>query len=229
MLLPDRGEPDDGVTPGLIGPLQPRLPSIRDAEPPMPARTQKYAPSPAADPPVIDPAVSWVRVAMLLAMFVILWSEAAPEWVAAVLLLAVWTIPGRVIQRLIPKSLRQEPRVIQADSGDTWITHVPSIAAAEADRAVRLPFRVVSGAIALLCMLLAMLPFDEVPLFVRIASFLGGAVFGGIALVPAGDLKRIVPPISTSPRLPAAGGDAEAVERVGAGFQNSRSGLTIDG
>ncbi|HEX9937957.1 MAG TPA: hypothetical protein VGB15_12575 [Longimicrobium sp.] len=228
MLLPDRGEPDDGVTPGLIGPLQPRLPSIRDAEPPAPARTQKFVPPAQADPPVIGPAVRWARVAMLLAMFVILWSEAAPEWVAAALLLAVWTIPDRVLQRLIPKRLRQEPRVIQTDSGDTWITHVPSIAA-DADRNVRLPFRVMSGLIALSCMLLAIFPLDAATLFVRLTWFVVGVVFGAIALVPAGDLDRIIPRISTAPRLPAPGGDADAGERVEAGFQNSRSGLKIDG
>lgn len=227
--MPDRGEPDDGVTPGLIGPLQPRLPSIRDAEPPAPARTQKFVPPAQADPPVIDPAVRWARVAMLLAMFVILWSEAAPEWVAAALLLAVWTIPDRVLQRLIPKRLRQEPRVIQTDSGDTWITHVPSIAAADADRNVRLPFRVMSGLIALSCMLLAIFPVDGMTLFVRLTWFVVGVVFGGIALVPAGDLERMIPPISTAPRLPAAGGDADAGGAGGADFRTHGEGLKIDG
>jgi hypothetical protein len=105
--------------------------------------------------------------------------------------------------------------VIQADSGETWITHVPSIVVEDADRNVRLPFRVMSGLIALMFMLLTMLPFDEMTLFVRVAGFLGGVVFGGIALVPAGDVRRIVPRISTAPRLPVAGGDADAGERVG--------------
>ena len=210
MLLPDRGEPDDGITPGLIGPLHPRLPSIRDGEPPMPARTQKYVPSPDADLPGFDPAVRWARVALLLALFVILLLEWSPAWVNAVLLLGAWMIPDRALQRLIPKSLRQQPRLIQTDSGDTWITHVPSIVAEDADRSVRLPFRVMSGSIALICMLLAMLPFDEVTLFVRVAAFLGGVVFGGIALVPAGDLTRMVPRISTAPRLSAPDGDADA-------------------
>lgn len=214
MLLPDRGEPDDGITPGLTAPLHPRLPSIRDGEPPMPARTQKYVPSPVADLPGSDPAVRWVRMAMLLAMFVILLSEAAPEWVAAVLLLAVWTIPGRELQRLIPKALRQQPRLIQTDSGDTWITHVPSIVAEDAERTVRLPFRVMSGPIALLFMLLAILPAGDMSLFERVASFLGGVVFGAIALVPAGDLKRMVPRISTAPRL-SAPGDADAGQADG--------------
>ena len=181
----------------------------------MPARTQKYVPPPDADLPGFDPAVRWAQVAMLLAMFAILLSEAAPEWVSAVLLLAVWTIPGGVLQRLIPRSLRQQPRVIQTDSGDTWITHVPSIVAEDADLNVRLPFRVMSGLIALSCVLPAIFPVDGMTLFVRLTWFVVGVVFGAIALVPAGDLDRIIPPISTALRLPAPGGDADAGERVG--------------
>ena len=58
--------PGDGVTPGLIGSVNPRLPSIRDGEPPMPARTQKYVPPAHADLPRFDPAVGWARVALLV-------------------------------------------------------------------------------------------------------------------------------------------------------------------
>lgn len=204
MFLADRTQPDNGITPGL-------MPSIHDGEPPMPARTQKYVPPAQADLPGFAPAVGWVRLAMLLATFVILLWDAVPEWVYPVFPLAMWAIPDRVLQRLIPKPRRQQPTVIQGDSGDIWITDVPSILVEDAIRSnVRLPFRVMSGLIALASMILAMALDDGGSLLVRITYFLVGMIFGGIALVPGGDLRRILPRLSTAPRLPAPGGDADA-------------------
>ena len=102
--------------------------------------------------------------------------------------------------------------MIQTDSGDTWITHVPSIVAEDAHSTVRGPFRAMSVLLALLFMLMAMVPAVDTSLSMRIISFLGGVVFGAIALVPAGDVRRMLPRISTAPRLPAAGGDADRAD-----------------
>ncbi|HEU4562485.1 MAG TPA: hypothetical protein VFS20_31940 [Longimicrobium sp.] len=224
MYLPDRGEPADGIVPGLIGPVNPPLPSIRDSDPPMPARTQKFVPSrtqkvvPVASPdlPASDPDVFWLRMVLYIALCI--WD---PElWVFALLLLGIVTIPGTTLEPLLPKhlipkqlrpkSLRQQPTLIQTNSGDTWITHVPSVVPEGAPSTIRLPFRVMSGLLALLCMLMGMVPEVDASLSMRITSFLGGVVFGAVALVPDGDLRRLLPRISTAPRLPAPGDDAGA-------------------
>lgn len=211
MLLPDRGEPGDGVTPGLIAPLNPRLPSVRDGEPPTPVRTQKYVPPPLADSPGLDHPAAWMRIALFLVWFVFVLVQEPSLWVVALLYLVIWAIPGKVLKRLIPAPLRRDPTLIQGDSGDTWITHVPSILVEDASRnTVRLPFRVLSALIALASMLLAMEMDDQASLFVRITFFLCGMVFGGVALVPDGDLRRMVPRFSSHARLPAPGDDTDA-------------------
>ncbi len=219
MLLPDRGEPDDGITPGLIGPVNPRLPSIRDGEPPMPARTQKHVPPAHADLPRYDPAVGWARAVLLGAALAVVLSIELPWWAFSLVLLAPCMITDKALQRLLPKRLRQQPRVVQTDSGDTWITHVPSIVAEDAHGIVRGPFRAMSALIALLFMWMAMVPAVDMSLSMRIMSFLGGVVFGAITLVPAGDVRRMLPRISTAPPLPAPGGDADAGQAVGEDFR----------
>jgi hypothetical protein len=229
MLLPDRGE-DDGDPPGLVGPVDPRLPSIRDGEPPMPPRTQKYVPPPPVSVRTVptDALTSvWMRLAMLVAMIVYAVAadakDAPPEWMLALVSVAIGIIPDKVLNALIPPPLRRwvagRPRrallgsaklvTIQTDAGDTWITHVPSIPVSHAGpEPVRWPFRVMSGLIALLCMIVAMIAPGEIPLLARLVGFAVGAVFGGIALVPDGDVTRMLPRISTGPRLPPAGGAA---------------------
>lgn len=226
MLLPDRSDPDAEKLPvGWTGSLNPRLPSIRDGEPPMPARTQKYAPPPARVP-TSDPAESRMRVALLAVLLGVVAIHVAtgllPEWALWAVFFWICVAPGATLARLLPRGVRQwleqhpksapllppRPTIIQTDAGDTWITYVPSVRVDDADRpAIRLPFRVMSAVVALLFMFLAMLPAEEIGLFERIASFLGGVVFGAIALVPDGDLTRMIPRISTAPRLPAGGLD----------------------
>ncbi|HSU14897.1 hypothetical protein [Longimicrobium sp.] len=206
MLLPDRDEPADEIVPGLIGSLNPRLPSTRDSEPPMPARTP---PPTQVVSRAVDPEVGSTRLVLFLAWFVFVVAQEPGIVESALLYLVVWMVPAKVLDQLVPKRLKRAT-TIQSDSGDTWITRVPSIRA-EADRSpVRLPFRVMSAVVALVFMLPAMIPINDLQLFERIAFFLGGMVFGGIALVPGGDLKRMVPRFSSHPRLPAPGDDAGA-------------------
>lgn len=229
MLLPDRGE-DEGDPPGLTGPASSRLPSSRDADPPMPARTHKYVPPPpvtvrkAAGDPM---AAVWLRLAMIVAVFVYMMAtdakELPPGWVLGLIIVGIWNIPQKVLNAVIPGFVHRwlasrrrqsllrsgQPVLVQTDPGDTWITHVPSIRANDANRtSVRLPFRVAAAMIALPCMFLAMVSGGEIPLFDRLIFFAMGAAFGGIALVPGGDVRRMFPRISrAAPHLP--GGDPD--------------------
>jgi hypothetical protein len=228
MPLPDRRE-DEGDPPGPIGPVNARLPSIRDGEPPMPVRTQKYVPPPpvSARPAAAGGAAAvWLQLAMTVAMFIYVMvtdaNELPPEWVLALIFIGIWIIPQEVLNALVPgfvhrwlagrrrQSLLRSSKLatVQTDSGDTWITHVPSIPADGASpAAVRFPFRIGAGLIALLCMAVATLSPGDSPLLERLICFAGGVAFGGIALVPDGDLTRMIPRISRAPRLPAGDGD----------------------
>lgn len=104
-----------------------------------------------------------------------------------------------------------ETMMVGADSGDGWITHAPSVRAQDAVRStIRLPFRVLAGLGALFASFGAMVMDGEVPLIARVCMLLFGIVFGAFALVPDGDLGRMLPRISSGPRLPAPGDmDAE--------------------
>ncbi|HET7464665.1 MAG TPA: hypothetical protein VFJ82_25710 [Longimicrobium sp.] len=57
---------------------------------------------------------------------------------------------------------------------------------------VRGPIRALAGLLAGVFMLMAMFA-PEASLYVRTVFFLGGAVFGGIALYPGGKLNRLLP------------------------------------
>jgi len=219
-----------------------RRPSVPDSDPPMPARTLKWNPPPATVLYTDEAGTLWMRVVVTvivalttLGYFAADW---LPRWVPWVLFVVAWSLPDRALGHLLP---HRGLKAVRPDQGDS-LTHATSVRG-EGERAVRastreaggerstvrLPFRIISGMVALLFMLLAMFADGDVTLLERIVSFAGGITFGGIALLPGGDLSRLIrasPPAGGFPRSRETGEGAGV--RV-TDLRNLRSGLKIDG
>jgi len=123
----------------------------------------------------------------------------------------------------------RKPRFKQEDDGETVITHVPSVRLegnlpsvrdpdpphpvrtsrwtasplpadpAAAPAPVRAPFRVFAGLLAAMSMAVPL--FADESLYVRAVFFLGGVVFGALALLPGGRLDQLVARRKPSGRL----------------------------
>lgn len=75
---------------------------------------------------------------------------------------------------------------------------VPADVAAPAP--VRAPYRALAGMLAAVFMAFTVFAMDQ-SLYARAVFFLGGVVFGGLALLPGGRLDRLVPRRKPSGRL----------------------------
>jgi len=149
MLLPVHEDTENGVTPGLVGNARP--PSIAGGNAPAAANPQT---PPAGSTPVADTVAFWTRVTaggvlLVPSGFV----DGFPWWAAGLLWLVLVTVPDSMLRRLIPDwgkprvddphrappLLARRPTVIQHDSGDTVITHVPSFQATGTPHSLGVP------------------------------------------------------------------------------------------
>ncbi|MBV9109270.1 MAG: hypothetical protein JO306_07685 [Gemmatimonadetes bacterium] len=110
-----------------------------------------------------------------------------------------------------------EPKVVPYDANGTCLPSVrdadpphpvrtsgwtpsPLPADVAAPAPVRAPYRVLAGLLAAMFMAFPVFAVDQ-SLYVRAVFFLGGVVFGGLALLPGGRVDRFVPRPKPSGRL----------------------------